>query len=526
MSAPPGNPGTAGDRPVGPAAEGVVIGLVFFVVYLMTRSRNLGGDDTVFALAVDRALEGKLDWGLLAHPHHPIFNLLVTAAAAVINGLGFHPLSADVGAGVAAFLAAATVGGLVVVLRRAGRSEGVALLVACTVGFSGGLWSFATRFEVYALEAAAILLWLAVVGQPKPSARRSGLALGAAVLSHLAAGVLAMPTAWRLRHDRCRMAKALLVGLGGAAIVWIGLRVVLERLLTPSGWMHRLLGPAMGGYLQVGGPADVARALHGLVAWGFFHSVPVLKSGAAAGFTVAETVVVSLAGLLVALGCFHAARRRDPLSWTALLGVLAFLPLWLLWDVGNVEHAVGAVPLFAILLAAGAEILPGRSGPVLLGILALGLAVVNGLGSAIPQSLPGNGPVTVRALFVARTVPEDGLILSLGMDARLRLGLPYLSGRRVDDLALILAGARRRGLPPATALEAWLDRARGTRRLWALEDLFDPGAGPWLAERGIPPERWERVRRRFRIVDTVTLPADGVAVRREFTLYRLAYAGE
>ncbi len=526
MSASPGSPASARGRPVGPAAEGSIVGLVFFAVYLMTRSRNLGGDDTVFALAVDRALKGDMDWGLLAHPHHPVFNLLVTATAGVARACGFSPLTADVGAGVAAFFAALTVGGLVIVLRRAGRGEGTALLTACAAGFSGGLWTFGTRFEVYAMEAAAVLLWLATLGRPKPSARRSGLALGAAVLSHLAAGLLALPTAWRLRDDRRRMATALLVGLGGAALVWIGLRVVLERLLTPSGWIHRLLGPAMGGYLQVGGLADVARALRGLVAWGFFHSVPVLKGGVAAGFTVAETVLVSLAGFLVALGCLHAARRRDPLSWTALLGVLAFLPLWLLWDVGNVEHAVGAIPLFAVALAAGSESLPRWLGGALLGVLVLGLAVVNGLGSAIPQAQPENGPVTVRALFVARTVPQDGLILSLGMDPRLRLGLPYLSGRRVDDLALMLAGARRRGLPPARALEAWLDRARDARRLWALEDLFDPGAGPWLAERGIPPERWERVRRRFRVTDTVTLPADGIAVRRPFTLYRLAYAGE
>ncbi len=519
-------PASGRGRPAGPVAEGLVLGLAFLVVYLLTRTRNLGGDDTVFALAVDRALQGDVDWGLLAHPHHPVFNLLVTAASAIARALGFHPLSADVGAGVAAFFAAATVGGVVVLLRRAGRSEGTALLVACAAGFSGGLWSFGTRFEVYTLEAAAILAWLAVLGRARPSAPRTGLALGGAILSHLAAGVLSMPTAWRLRRDRRGAALALAVGLGGAAAVWIGLRMLLEGVVSPAGWVGRLVGPGMGGFLHPGGPAEVARALQALVVWGFFHQVPVLKGGAAAGFTVAETVLVALGGGLVLVGMVQAVRRRDPLVWTALLGVMAFLPLWLVWDVGNVEHAVGAIPLLAVLVAAGVEAVPGRAGPVLLGMLVLGLAVVNGLGSAIPQSLPENGPVTVRALFAAETVPEDGLILSLGRDPRLRLGLPYLSGRRVNDLALLVAGARRRGLPPAAALEVWLHRTREVRQLWALEDLFDPASAGWLAEQGITPGQWEAVRRRFRIVGSAALPADGIAVRRPFTLYRLAFERE
>jgi len=522
MNTSSGDPGFRRGRPVGPAAEGLVLGLVFFAIYLLTRSRDLGGDDTVFALAVDRALRGDCDWALLAHPHHPIFNLLVLAVARVAGVLGFHPLSADVGAGVAAFFAALTAGGLVVVLRRAGRGEGIALLAACAAGFSAGLWTFGTRFEVYTLEAAAVLLWLGVTGRPKPSGRSAGVALGGAVLSHLAAGVLALPTAWRRRRDRRQVATALLVGLGGAGAVWIGLRVVLDGIVSPSGWVHRLLGPAMAGYVHPGTPGDVAKALRNLVAWGFFHSVPVLKGGAAAGFAVAETVLVLLSAVLLALGIFRAARRRDPLSWTALLGVLAFLPLWLVWDVGNVEHAVGALPLLAVLLAEGVEALPRWIGGTFLGALALGLALVNGLGSAIPQSLAENGPVTVRAEFTASTVPRQALVLTLGMNPRLRLGLPYLSGRRFDDMALLLAGARRRGLPPSAALEAWLRRTREAQQLWALEDLFDPGAASWLAERGISPERWEAIRREFHVLDARTLPPDGIAVRQPFTLYRIS----
>ena len=509
-------------QPAGPVTEGSIVGVVFFVIYLLTRTRDLGGDDTVFALAVDRALQGHFDWALLAHPHHPMFNLLVTGAASIAHGLGFHPLTADIGAGVAAFFAALTVGGIVVVLRRSGTGEGTALLAATVAGFSGGLWAFGTRFEVYAMEAAAILLWLALTGRPRPTARASGTALGAAILSHLAAGVLVLPTAWRLRDDRRRMVSALALGAGGAAAVWIGLRVVLEGLVTPSGWFHRLFSPAMGGYLHPGGPADVARALRALVVWGFFHAVPVLKGGVAAGFSTVETVLVLLTAILLALGIVRAARRRDPLPWTALLGVLAFLPLWLLWDVGNVEHTVGAVPLFTVLLVAGAESLPRRTGPALLGVLALGLAAVNGLGSAIPQSLPENGPVTVRAGLTARNVPAEALILTLGMDARLRLGLPYLSGRRFDDLALLLAGARRRGLPPSAALEAWLRRAREGRQLWATEDLFDPAAASWLADRGIPSASWQRIRRQLHVLDTRTFPPDGIALKRPFTLHRIA----
>ena len=143
-----------------------MIGGVFFVAYLLTRTRDLGGDDTVFAMAVDSLLSGGGPSREVFHPHHALFNPLVAAVCRVLRLAGLHPFVTDVGAARAALFAAAVAGGLVPVLRRAGVGEGPALLAAAVAGASGGLWQYGTCMEVYALAAATVLLWLAVVGAP------------------------------------------------------------------------------------------------------------------------------------------------------------------------------------------------------------------------------------------------------------------------------------------------------------------------------------------------------------------------
>ena len=259
--------------------------------------------------------------------------------------------------------------------------------------------------------------------------------------------------------------------------------------------------------------------------WEFYREVPVLREGVAAAFGAVGTATALLVLLLAGAGAVLAARRGRPLARTAALGVAAFVPLWFLWDAGNVEHVVGAVPLLVILAALAAARLPGRWGPALLLAAAAALGTINGLGSAIPASRPANSRVMVVADFVNRTVPPDGLLLSAGTDPRLRLGLPYLSGRRVRSLALLLDAASRAGADPAAALRAWLDDAEAARELWVTADVFDPQTLRWVGARGIPAESWNRAVARFRREGEAVLPPDGVVLHRPVVLYRARVQG-
>ncbi len=508
-------------QPAGPVAEGSVLGLVFLAVYLLTRTRDLGGDGTVFALVVERWLRGEPDWSLLAHPHHPLYNLLVGAAARLADWAGLHPPVVDVGAAVSALFAALVVSGLVVVLRRAGLGEGVALAAALLAGVSGALWSFGTSMEVYTLEAASVLLWAAVLGRERPRPAAVAGALGLAVLAHLATGLLVFPTAWRLRRRPRAAVLALAAGLGGAGAVWLALQAGLAGRRSLGALAAALRPGGSEGWLGAASPVGVLQALQAAFSWEFYRIVPVLRGGVAEFFSVLGGTVAAAALVLVLAGGVLAVRKRSPLQRTAALGTAAFLPLWLVWDTGNVEHVVGALPLLVILAAGAAAELPAPRGAVILTVLAAVLGVVNGLGSAIPASRPENSRVMVVASFVHRTVPGDGLLLMVGRDARLRLGLPYLSGRRVRPLALLLEGASRAGAPPEAALRRWIAGASGAGSVWVDGDVFQRETAAWLAARGVPEETWLRVRGEFHVVDEAVLPPDGVVVEEPVVLARV-----
>src|SRR3989304_1332485 len=74
-----------------PAQQALVIGAVVLVVYLLTRTRDLGGDDTVFAMAVDSLLSGGGPSREVFHPHHALFNPLVAAGGWLLRLRGLHP---------------------------------------------------------------------------------------------------------------------------------------------------------------------------------------------------------------------------------------------------------------------------------------------------------------------------------------------------------------------------------------------------------------------------------------------------
>ena len=507
-----------------PAQQALVIGAVFFIAYLLTRTRNLGGDDTVFAMAVDNFLSGGAPSREVFHPHHPIFNPLVAALCWVLRLAGLHPFTADVGAAVAALFAAGVAGGLVLVLRRAGMSEGPALLAAAIAGASGGLWRYGTCMEVYALAAATVLLWLAVVGQERPQAIPSGFALAATMLGHLAASLLVLPTAIRLRRRPAALVQALAVGVGLAAAVLIAMFVLCYHAHTPRQWLQVVVPGHGGDYLRPPSPAAALRALHGLALWDWYRSVPIFSATTSRWLDVAGAAAAALLLVTLAAGVLAAFRDRHPLAVTAGLALAGYVPLWLVWDVGNVEHAVAATPLFATLLAFGAAKLPRRSGELALSAALVLMLVVNGLASAVPQSRPENSRECVIASFVSTSVPSDAVILSVGVDPRLRLSLPYLSGRRFVTLTLDVESARAQGRPPLDGLAYWLRAGKAARSVWVTPDVLDPRTMAWIGQLDVPPGIWVQFVAAARPGQRRVLPSDGAVIREPFVLTEITLA--
>jgi hypothetical protein len=152
---------------------------------------------------------------------------------------------------------------------------------------------------------------------------------------------------------------------------------------------------------------------------------------------------------------------------------------------------------------------------------AVAMLVVNGLGSALLETQPHLSRVMVVADHIQRTVPDGGTLMMIGVDAELRLGLPYLASRHVVDLTSLVHSARRAGAPPAAAVERWLLMAADSQEPWMLEDLDSAAVVEWVGELGIPEADWRRARSRLAFGDGATLPADGVAIRSPVTLHRV-----
>jgi len=235
-----------------------------------------------------------------------------------------------------------------------------------------------------------------------------------------------------------------------------------------------------------------------------------------AGIAAAGIAVFLLAG-----GVRRAFLGERP-AVVAALGAAAFLPVWLLWDVGNVEHTVISAPFFAVLVAFGARDLPRHLGRWLLGLLALALLVGNGIASAVPQALPENGRTWTVASFVRQTVPENGVILSLGRDPRLRLGLQYLTGRRVVDLTLLVESARRQGVSAHRAVAYWRSKAEEARTVWMLPGVLADGADDWVRSLGVDPRGVAGLVARMQPLRTAVLAPDGVVIQKPYRLTLVA----
>jgi hypothetical protein len=495
-------------------------------VYLLTRTRDVGGDDTVFALSVETWLRGQGANETFFATAHPIYNPLVAGLTWLVRLVRPGFLVLDAGAALSALGGGLIAGGLVMLLRRHGLDGWLALLSAIVIGLSGGVWSFAIRMEVYTLAAAALTLWLGAVTATRQRAAVTGLALALGVLSHLALAVLVLPTAWCLRDDLRSLARTLLLGLGIPVTSLIAVFVGVRGVSDPAGWIGLLMPGESIGYLHAGGGWAVIAALERLVLWQWYRAVPILEPSAAAWMDRAGLLALALAGSLVVAGA--AARFRPGATAvlrTTIVALAAFLPLWLVWDPGNVEHLVASSPLFGILIGVGASRLPRLAGRCVLASLALLLLLVNGALGALPQSRPENGRLWVLAGFLSTYVGPEDTVLAVGMDPEVRLGLGYVSGRKIVHLTLAARSASLAGEAPQAALCSWLDRARGAQQLWVLGDVFDESAEAYVTDLGIDRESWRRVVAGFDPQATRTLEPDEIVVRSPFRIHRVARLG-
>jgi len=512
---------TTRGRPITPVQEAVTAGVVSFAVYLLTRTRDFGGDDTVFATAVDAFLDGKGASMEVVHPHHPVYNLLVAAVTGVLRLVGLRPLVLDVGAGVAAMAAAAAVGVVVWLLGREGMDEWTSLLGGMVLAVSAGMWQFATRMEVYTLAALAVAVWLAVVSVASPRAVPAGLAGAAAILAHAVTGLLVVPTAWRLRHRPRAAATAVAIAVGVAGVALVALFVIFLGVRTPAALLDLVVPRGAGEWMADRSPLDAWRTAAGLATWEWYRAVPILPAAMVRIAAACGTLALAVLGALLAVGVFDTVRRRRPLATTALLGVVTFLPVWLLWDVGNVEHAVAAAPLLAVAAAAGAAALPGRWGRWGLGTALAALVVANGLASALPQSRPENSRPLVIAGFVAANVPAEAVVLSVGTDPRLRLSLGYLAGRRVIDLTRVAEAARLEGKPAEQAWRWWVGQAAAAPGVWATPDVFDPASRAWAARYGIRGEDFDELAASWLVGERRQMAGDQVVGPEGFSVTEL-----
>ena len=501
--------------------QALVLGAASLAAYLLTRTRDLGGDDTVFAMAVERFVSGRGGAGELAHPHHPLYNFLVAALLWLLRALGFTPLASDVGAALSACFAAAVVAGLALILAKAGMPDGVAMLAAAVAAMCGGFWHFATCMEVYALGAAAVLAWLWVVGREQPDGAATGACVALAAVAHLVLGLLLLPSLVRLRRRPREAARAAVTAIGLTALIVVANLSLFHHARTPAAWL-RTITPGYGTYLVTPKPLAALSAMRNLAVWDWYREVPLFAQNVAHAFDGASAIATAVLVLLLLAGIVAAVRLRPPLAVTSGLALAAFVLLWLVWDVGNVEHVVAATPLFAVLIAYGARELGPRAGSLALAGVLVVFLVSNGLGSAVPQARQENSRTCVVASFVSENTPADAVVISVGTDARVRLALPYLSGRHVVDLTLAVASARRQQQPATVALAYWSNAANSARHLYALPDVFAPSSVAWVERLGLPADRFAAVVAGFHVIRRHELPADGVVLDAPFVLCEIS----
>ncbi len=501
--------------------KALVLAVCAFLLYTATRTRHFGGDDTVFAIAVQRWLDvGALEPTFI-HPHHLLYNPMVAGLSWLVRLVTGSVFVLDMGAAVSAAAAAAAAAGTYLVLRRHEVGDDSALMAAVTLILAGGVWKYATRMEVYTFAAAGVVVWLAAVADRHGSWRKEAVGFAAPWLGHSVLGLLVLPGAWLLRGRPRVLMAAILGGVVVPGAIVVGLLAGVRKVDGLAGVLEIFAGPGLGRWLSAPDPIGALRALHGLVIWQSYRGLPVYPPWVMWTFDMLGAIASAILGALLIWGIVVVLRDGSRVGRTALAGIAVLVPLWLVWDSGNTEHVVAAAPLFVVLVAVGASSIRRRVALAALVVVAVSMLVVNGLGSALLETQPHLSRVMMVADHVQRTVPDGGTLVTIGVDAELRLGLPYLASRHVVDLTSLVHSARRAGAPPTAAVERWLLMTADAQDPWMLEDPDSAAVTQWVGELGIPEGDWRRTRSRLSLGGEATLPADGVAIRSPVTLHRV-----
>lgn len=215
-----------------------VLAIVWFLVYTLTRTRHFGGDDTVFALVVQRWLELGVFERAFFHPHHLLYNPLVAVCSWLVRAVTGSVFVLDVGAALSAAAAAVTVAGVFLVLRRFRFDDSLALSASTVLAVTGGMWRYATRMEVYTLAAAGVVVWLAAMSNERASWRKLAAGFAAPWLGHSVLALLAPPGAW-LQRSRPRV---LAIGLAAGLLVPGVVAAVLLAAVHGAGSASSLMG--------------------------------------------------------------------------------------------------------------------------------------------------------------------------------------------------------------------------------------------------------------------------------------------
>jgi hypothetical protein len=375
--------------------------------------------------------------------------------------------------------------------------------------------------EVYTLAAAGVVVWLAAMSNPGASWRRLAIGFAAPWLGHSVLGLLALPGAWLQRRRPQVLVLALAAGLVVPGIAVFGLLAWLHGARTASAVKTIVVGSGSGHWLSFPDPLAALAALRDLVALRTYHELPVFSHWTTTLFDILGALATVGLAALVVWGAVVSIRDNRPIGVAAVSGIACLVPLWLVWDVGNHEHAVAVLPLFTALVAVGASEAGRKVGGVVLAAVAAALLIVNGVGSALIGTQPHLSRTLMVSDFVRETVPEGGALVAVGMDPELRLALPHLGGRRVIDLTAIVHSARRAGATPQEALERWLQLAAAADDTWLLEDPDSAVVQRWITELGIPEQMWRDARSLLCLGPGVTLAVDDMVIRQSITLRRL-----
>lgn len=496
----------------------VIVGLVLgsvLMLYLVFPSAAYTGDGTLFAdlvrqFGVDESTEY---YRLLLHPHHLSYGPL---AVAFVRGLGASPIGIEHVeilrlSHLSSFLSVLALTFLFLVLYRTTRDTLLSLTFTILLAFAHAFWFFSEAVEVQPVMLVTLTLFFLVLSFDRmdiKSAAFLGIACGLAVLSHVIFALLLVPAMMHLlrapadrntnRHRVFRVATystcvLLTAGLPYLLIApWVGIG-------SPSDFVHYFRPHySSADYLTspIQGVVVAARSLEGI-----FLGRPLQQLLAGSIFeNLATGMWVVLRVLLV--GLFLGAlflRRSSPatenvqrLRRMAVWTLVAFVPLWIMWDVGNPEFLVVALPPVVLLLALayhrGSATWAERRRQGLLGGIAA-VAVLMGAFHFVaiigPQANPENNPAFIRTEFMREnTGPNDIILISgLGEFEAEKFYLRYFGQRR----RLVLQWVAMEGATPTdSARRLRSDLAQSWKagsRMFVTSDVFDPENLAQLQER-------------------------------------------